>query len=470
MNNYHSDTFSLINLIEDKDEHYTDLYYQHVNPVQMDMLGIIGFDRRFIKGKGAYVWDNKGAKYLDFLSGFGIFNMGRNHPTIKKVVREYLSLDDPWKLAMGTNRLAGFLAEALLNKVPHLDKVYFANTGTECVETALKFCRTATGKETVVYANNGFHGLTYGSLSMNGSQKFRKGFGRFLPGTKNVPLNDLDRLKQVFDKEDVAGVILEPIQGKGVYPAHEEYLLGVQRLCKKHHAVMILDEIQTGMGRTGTLFCYQHISDLEPDMVLVSKSLSGGMVPVGAVLMREHIYKSVYSSLDRGKIHSSTFGEGGLAMACGLASLHVIESESLSEHAEQIGTYLLQELQRMVSRYKFLKEVRGKGLMIGIEFENPPSIPLKPAWHFTHLGKQSLFPQSVIMPLIEQHHILTQVAAHNVDIIKILPPLTINKKDADWFLDSFRQTLNQIETFSGPVWSLAKHFTTFKIRSIKEKQ
>jgi len=462
-----SNEFSLEKLLNQTSSLSSDPYYEFVNPVQVDMLNIIGFNRPFTHGKGAYLWDQKGRKYLDFLSGFGMFNMGRNHPLIKQVVQEYLSLDDTWKLAVGINRLPGLLAEKLLEKIPHLDKVYFGSTGTECVETALKFCRAATGKETVIYGEHGFHGLTYGSLSMNGSKAFRKGFGRFLPGTNSVRLNDLDELDKVFQTEDIAGIILEPIQGKGVYPAQEKYLLRVQELCRKNNAIFIIDEIQTGMGRTGRFFCFQHIAELKPDMVLVSKSLSGGMVPVGAVLMREQIYRSVYSDLSRGKIHSSTFGEGGLAMACGLGSLHIIDSEELTENAEQMGHYMQEKLKAMVPRYDFLKEVRGKGLIIGIEFKKPSSSTLKPVWKMAHAGPQTLFPQAVIMPLIEQHHILTQVAAHNVDIIKILPPLTINKQDADWFLDAFEQTMDKVHTPTGPLCSLAKHFATFKIRSLQ---
>jgi len=463
---YTINDFSIKKMLEQTRSQQTDLYYEYVNPVQVDMLNVIGFNRQFIRGKGAYLWDQKGTKYLDFLSGFGMFNMGRNHPLIKHVVQEYLALDDTWKLAMGTNPLPGLLAEKLLQKVPHLDNVYFGSTGTECVETALKFCRAATGKETVIYGDHGFHGLTYGSLSMNGSGVFKKGFGRFLPGTKSIRLNDVDELEKTFQAGDIAGIILEPIQGKGVYLAQEKYLLRVQELCRKNDAVFIIDEIQTGMGRTGTLFCYQHFADLKPDMVLVSKSLSGGMVPVGAVLMREDIYRSVYSSLSRGKIHSSTFGEGGLAMACGLGSLHIIESEKLSKNAREIGGYMLNNLKKIACRYDFIKEVRGKGLMIGIEFKEPSSPTLKPVWKITHTGNQTIFPQSIIMPLIEQHHILTQVAAHNVDIIKILPPLIIDKQNADWFLDAFEQVLGQIHSPTGPAWSLIKHFTTFKMRSL----
>ncbi|HYW34450.1 MAG TPA: aspartate aminotransferase family protein [Balneolaceae bacterium] len=463
MNKSSTGGFDLKKLVEENRDKNSDLYKKHVNPVFSKVLKTIGFNRNYVEGRGAYLWDDKGEKYLDFLSGFGMFNMGRNHPVIKEVINDYLELNDTWKLAMGTNPLTGLLAEALLEKVPHLDKVYFGNSGTECVETALKFCRATTGKEKVVYCEHAFHGLTYGSLSINGSSNFKDGFVSFLPGPVNVPLNNLDALERAFQKNDIAGVILEPIQGKGVYPANAEYMLGVQKLCNKHDAVFIMDEIQTGMGRTGKLFCYQHVPDLEPDMVLVSKSLSGGMVPVGAVLMRDEIYHSVYSSMDRGKVHSSTFGGGGLPMACGLGSLAVTESENLPQNAQKTGEYMLEKLRAMIPKYDFLKEVRGKGLMIGIEFGKPKALRYRAAWKMMHPTNQSLFPQAIIMPLIEDHHILTQVAAHNVDIIKILPPLMINKGDADWFLEAFEETLDEVHSIGGPIWTTARHLTRFAV-------
>ncbi len=461
MNLNKEDGFNLKQLLSEKRSQSSDLYSQYVNPKFAKAMQIIGFNRNYVKGEGNYLWDEKGEKYLDFVSGFGMFNMGRNHPVIKDTIKQYMELNDPWKTSMSALDLPGLLAESLLKEVPHLDKVFFTNSGTECVEAALKFMRATTGREAIAYCNKAFHGLTYGSLSINGSDHFREGFSSLLPGPVKIPLNDIDALHNLFNTSSLAGVIIEPVQGKGVYPADPEYLLEIQKLCRKHNTLMIVDEVQTGMGRTGKMFSYQHVPGLEPDMVLVSKSLSGGMVPVGAVLMRENIYQKVFSSMDRCVVHSSTFGSGGLPMACGLASLHILKSENLTENASILGNYILDNLKKMVPEFELLKEVRGQGLMIGIEFGKPKSLGLRAAWKMIHALDKNLFPQAITMPLLDKHHILTQVTGHNQDIIKLLPTLTIDKTDADWFLEAFRDTLIDLHKTGGPIWSTAKHLSPF---------
>lgn len=461
MNRKKVDGFNLKQLVSERRKQNSDLYSQYVNPKFARAMQIIGFNRNYVRGEGNYLWDEKGQKYLDFVSGFGMFNMGRNHPVVKETIEQYMDMNDPWKTSMSVLDLPGLLAESLLKKVPHLDKVFFTNSGTECVEAAMKFMRAATGREAVAYCDKAFHGLTYGSLSVNGSQHFREGFSSLLPGPVKIPLNDISALHDVFENSSLAGVIIEPVQGKGVYPADPEYLLQIQSLCRKHNAIMIVDEVQTGMGRTGKLFSYQHVPGLEPDMVLVSKSLSGGMVPVGAVLMRENIYQKVFSSMDRCVVHSSTFGSGGLPMACGLASLHILESENLIENASTLGKYMLDNLRKMIPDFELLKDVRGQGLMIGIEFGKPKSLSLRAAWKMIHTLDKNLFPQAITMPLLDKHHVLTQVTGHNQDIIKLLPTLSIDKSDADWFLDAFRGTLQEVHKIGGPIWSTAKHLSPF---------
>jgi len=453
--------FNLKDIIENGRENKAKLFSKYVNPKFSKAMDIIGFNRNYIKGEGQYLWDEKGTKYLDFVSGFGMFNMGRNHPAVKNVIREFMELNDPWKTSMSVTGMPGLLAEKLIEKNPHLDKVFFTNSGTEGVETALKFARASTGRETIIYCDKAFHGLTYGSLSVNGSDQFKDGFQSLLPGPVKIPLNDVSELRNAFAAHNVAGVIVEPIQGKGVYPANESYLLEIQKLCRENGSVFICDEIQTGMGRTGKLFAYQHVDGLEPDMVLISKSLSGGMVPVGAVVMREKIYKKVYSDMNRCMVHSSTFGGGGLPMACGLASFHIIDTESLAENADEIGNYIISGLKEMIPEFELLKEVRGNGLMIGIEFGKPKSLGLKAAWNMIHKLDKSLFPQTVTMPLLDKHHILTQVTGHNQDIIKLLPTLNIDKSDADWFLDAFRDTMHSVHKIGGPIWSTARHLSPF---------
>lgn len=460
-----SNSFDLHRLVAERRGEESDLLHRYLNPRLAKVFRTIGFDRTYVRGQGSYLWDEAGNKYLDFLSGYGMFNVGRNHPVVKQAIRDYLALDDPWKIQMGATLLPGLLAEKLLRCVPHLDKVHFTNSGTECVEAALKFARGATGRERVIYCERAFHGLTYGSLSLNGCESFREGFVSFLPGPVPIPFGDLEALERALTAEPAAAFVVEPVQGKGVYPATPEFLLGAQELCRRHGAKLVLDEVQTGMGRTGKLFAYQHVEGLEPDILLVSKALSGGFVPIGAVLMRNEIYDRVFSSLDRCVVHSSTFGQGGLAMACGLATFHVLETESLVENAADQGRKLLEGLETLVSEFDLLKEVRGHGLMIGIEFGEPRSLVLRSGWSMIHAVDAGLFPQAVIMPLLDEHRILTQVAGHQVDIVKLLPPLTVADGDLHWFLDAFRQVLKRCHRFPGPAWTTARDLVRFAVSS-----
>jgi ornithine--oxo-acid transaminase len=457
--------FDLKRLVAERRGEEHALLERHQNPRFAKVLRTIGFDRQYVRGQGSYLWDEQGNRYLDFLSGYGMFNLGRNHPVVLQAVRDYLELGDPWKIQMGATLLPGLLAEKLLSLVPHLDKVHFTNSGTECVEAALKFARCATGRERVVYCERAFHGLTYGSLSLNGCESFREGFVSFLPGPVPIPFGDLGALERALREAPTAAFVVEPVQGKGVYPASAEFLSGAQELCRRHGAKLVLDEVQTGFGRTGRLFAFQHVPDLEPDILLVAKTLSGGLVPVGAVLMRDEIYQRVFSSLDRCVVHSSTFGQGGLAMACGLAALHVLETERLIANAADKGAKLLTGLRALVPRFELLKEVRGLGLMIGIEFGEPRSKMLRAGWSMIHAADKGLFPQAVIMPLLDDHRVLTQVAGHNVDIVKLLPPLTITDEDVRWFLEAFEQVLERCHRFPGPLWTTASKLARFALSS-----
>lgn len=457
--------FDLRALIEAGRAEQSERHAALINPKFVRALRTIGYDRTYLRGSGGYLWDESGRRYLDLLSGYGMFNVGRNHPTLKETVRTYLELDEPWKIQMGTTVLPGLLAERLLAHVPHLDRVHFTNSGAESVETALKLARGSTGRERVIYCDRGFHGLSYGALSVNGCPTFREGFVSFLPGPVSVPLGDLDALRREMEAEPTAAFILEPVQGKGVHVAGEEYLLGAQELCRTHGAQLVVDEVQTGLGRTGRMFAYQHVPGLEPDMVLVAKSLSGGLVPAGAVLVRREIFDAVFSSLDRSVVHSSTFGQGGLAMACGLATLHVLEAEGLIENAATRGRELLEAFAGMADEFELLDQVRGRGLMIGVELGPPRSLALKAAWSAIHRAEPGLFPQAILMPLLERHAILAQVAGHGVDVIKLLPPLALTDDDVAWILDAFREVLERAHRFPGPVWTTARNLVRFAIRA-----
>jgi ornithine--oxo-acid transaminase len=433
-----------------------ELQSEHVNPANVRALKTIGFDRCYVRAEGPYLWDVKGEKYLDLLGGYGVFGLGRNHPDVRRVLVDFLNTDYPSLVKLEAPLLSGLLAAELKKRMPNqLDMVFFTNSGAEGVETALKYARCATGKPTVIHCKKSFHGLTYGALSINGDDNFRDGFGPFLPHCRAIPFNDMAALDAELQKGDVAAFIVEPVQGKGVNLAAPGYLLEAQRLCRKHGALFVADEVQSGMGRTGKFLAIEHDGpDVDPDIVILAKMLSGGFVPVGAVLCKKWIHEKVFSSMQRSVVHSSTFSQGSLAMAAGLAALDVMDRQQLMANAARMGDFIGNGLRALQPRFEFLKEIRWCGLMIGIEFGPPKSLGLKMAWTMCHTLDKSLFPQAAIIPLMDKHRIITQVAGHGIDVIKLLPPLVINEADAQWFLAAFEDVMVQMHKFPGPAWDV----------------
>jgi ornithine--oxo-acid transaminase len=450
-------SFDLKNLVATRMGENYELHSKHLNPTLVEVLRITGFDKVYVRAEGAYLYDGAGQEYLDFLSGYGVFNMGRNHPTIKKAIRDTLDLDLPNMVQLDCSLLSGLLAEALLKKAPpHLEAIFFCNSGTEAVEGALKFARAATGRAKIISLKGCYHGLSYGSLSVTGSGNFQEGFGPFLADVSRIRLGDLEGLERLLKKQDVAAFLFEPVQGKGVNFPGDDFYQKAQALCRTYGTLLVCDEVQCGLGRTGKWWGFQHW-DLEPDIFTVAKSLSGGFVPCGAIVTRRAIYQKVFSRLDRAVVHSSTFGRNNLAMACGLAALDVLENEKLIENSAIIGQVLLEKLDALRAKHSLIKEVRGKGLMIAIEFHEPPQLALKLAWRIMHRIDHGLFAQLVIVPLLSRHRILTQVAGHNMDVIKILPPLIITQKEVDIFVNAFDEALQGCRQFPGPILELARN-------------
>jgi ornithine--oxo-acid transaminase len=433
-----------------------ELQSEHVNPANVRALKTIGFDRCYVRAEGPYLWDVKGEKYLDMLGGYGVFGLGRNHPDVRRVLIDFLNADYPSLVKLEAPLLAGLLAAELKKRMPNqLDMVFFTNSGAEGVETALKYARCATGKSAVIHCKKSFHGLTYGALSINGDDNFREGFEPFLPHCRAIPFNDLAALEAELQKGDVAAFIVEPVQGKGVNLPAPGYLLEAQRLCRKHGALFVADEVQSGMGRTGKFLAIEHDGpDVDPDIVILAKTLSGGFVPVGAVLCKKWIHEKVFSSMQRSVVHSSTFSQGSFAMAAGLAALDVLDRHQLIANAARMGDFIGNGLRAMQPRFEFLKEIRWRGLMTGIEFGPPKSLGLKMAWTMCHTLDKSLFPQAAIIPLMDKHRIITQVAGHAIDVIKLLPPLVISEVDAQWFLTAFEDVMVQMHKFPGPAWDV----------------
>jgi acetylornithine/succinyldiaminopimelate/putrescine aminotransferase len=433
-----------------------------LNPQLPRMLHAIGFDRTYTRAEGAYMYDAEGLDYLDLLAGFGVFALGRNHPVVRAALHQVLDAELADMVQFDSPLLAGLLAEKLLARAPHLDRVYFGNSGTEAVEAALKFARYATGRPRIVYCDHAFHGLTTGSLSVNGESEFRDGFDPLLPDSR-IRLGDLEALEAELRRGGVAALLVEPIQGKGVHMPPPGWLKSAHELLKQHGALLICDEVQTGVGRTGRFFAYEY-EDVEPDIVTLAKALSGGFAPVGATLAKEWIFEKVYSSMDRVLVHDSTFGSNALAMAAGLATLQVLEDEQLIENAEKIGTRLHAGLVDRLEQYEMLSEVRGRGLMLGFEFGKPRSLKLKAGWNTLQAARKGLFAQMVVVPLFQRHRILTQVSGDHIDVIKLLPPLTIGDAEVERFFAAFDDVMRDAHKGTGLMWDFGRTLVTQAVR------
>ena len=446
--------FDLRALLAERAGQGYELQDQYLKPQLSRMLHVIGFDKVYEKAEGSYLYDRDGNRYADFLTGFGVFGMGRNHPVIRQALHDLLDSEVADLVQFDCPLLAGLLAEKLLAKTPGLDRAYFCNGGTEAVETALKFARYATGKPRILYCDHAFHGLTLGALSVNGSSEFRRGFGPLLPDDR-IPLGDLDALARELRRGDVAGLLAEPIQGKGVHISPPGFLAAAADLLHEHGGLLICDEIQTGLGRTGRYFAYQH-EDVQPDIVTVAKALSGGFIPVGATLAKDWIFGKVYSSMDRMFVHDSTFGHNAAAMTAGLATLAVIDDEHLVENAGRTGEALMAALTEMTGTYEMLGEVRGRGLMIGLEFSKPKSLKLRTGWNMLQAARHGLFAQMIVVFLFQRHRILTQVAADHDEVIKLLPALNIGETEVKLFCDAFADVMDDASRGSGLMWDFGR--------------
>jgi len=431
--------------------------HKQINPQFAKVLSAIGFDKVYTKAQDVSLFDEDGNEYYDFLSGYGVFAIGRNHPKIKQSLKEFLELDSVSMVQMDAPLLSGILAEKLIEIFGHgvRDTVYFTNSGTEAVESAIKFVRAATKREKILNLSHAFHGLTTGSLSVNGNKEFRDGFGELLPND-TVHLNDLSALEEKLKTKSYAAFIFEPVQGKGVFLPEENYYKEALKLCIKYGTLTIADEVQSGLGRTGKWLACEHYG-IEPDIVCISKALSGGMVPVGAVIYKREIYNKVFSRMDRCVVHSSTFGQNNLAMVCGLATLKIIEDENLMQNATKMGDMLLERLNKLKEKHDWIKEVRGKGLMIGIEFGKPKGFKKKLAWDMVHKIDKGLFGEIIVMPLLSKHRILCQVSGHHQDIVKILPPLTITETHVNHFTEAMDDVLTDCDKVSGPIFKISKN-------------
>lgn len=432
-----------------------ELYAKYINPAWAKATQLIGYDKVYVKAEGCHLWDDKGKRYLDCVSGFCVSNIGHNHPVLRHAIRDALDELLPNLIQLDCPLLSGLLAEALIERMPWLEMVFFANSGSEAVEAAIKFARCATGRHRILYADQSYHGVTYGALSVTGHPMWRKGFEPLVPQMDCVPFGDGDAIERELSKGDVAGILLEPIQvGAGIILPPDEYFEQVAQLCRQYKALFIMDEVHTGIGRTGSFLASEHWQ-VEPDIVCLSKGLSGAMVPVSAVVTRKDVIKRVYSRLDRSCVHASTFMGNNLAMISGLATLHVLEADNLLMRCRETGDYCLKRLKPLQEKYELVRAVRGRGLLIGVELGEPNSFFLRQAWSMMHKINPGLFAQGLTVPLMEEHAILTQVAGHNEDVLKIAPALLVTREDIDHLVRSLDSVLAAAHSFPGPFWDVS---------------
>ena len=431
------------------------LYQNRVNPQWVRLLNVLQMNARYTRCLGTELFAEDGRRFVDFLSGYCVHNVGHNHPAVVAALKEELDRNGPAMLQSHVPELAGELAEQLCSRAGgRLKKIFFCSSGSEGVEAAIKFSRARTGRNGLIYASGAFHGLTCGALSLMGDPFWRDGFGPMLSGTEEVPFGDLDALEQKLAARQSAAFIVEPVQAEaGIRLPPSGYLESAQALCRRYGSLFVLDEVQTGMYRTGPFLASESFHT-DPDILILAKALSGGLIPCGAVLMSDEVYDSVYGSLKRAIVHTSTFSENALAMRAGLATLEVLEQENLGERAVRMGDYLRDRLRQALSGYEMVKEVRGVGLLSGIEFTAPRKLLLRVPFEAFMAIHAGMFGQVVVMRLFRDHGFLTQICGNNFMVLKAAPPLVVEEREMDAFASALRDVVELMHS-SSAFWTEA---------------
>lgn len=434
-------------------------FKKHMNPGLCTLLGLLDLDKLYVKAEGSYVWDSEGNRYLDFLGGFGSLNLGHNHPRILAALEQVKTMPNLLQASMGV--AASTLAHNLAQITPgKLNNTFFCNSGTEAVEGAIKLARIATGRTRIISCESGFHGKTLGSLSVTGREKYQKGFEPLLPDCSMVNFCELDELEEQLKTKDVAGFIIEPIQGEaGIIVPEQGYLKAVEELCRRYGTLLIADEIQTGLGRTGKMFAVEH-DNVEPDILCLAKSLGGGIMPIGAVITTQEIWNKAYGGIDKCLLHTSTFGGNTWAAAAGIATLEVIYEEDLPARAAELGDYLMEGLRSLQKKYPIIREVRGRGLLVGIEFEQPAkSVLAKVAGAVNKLSAEYLGAM-VAGVLLNKYKIITAYTLNNPNVIRLEPPLVVTKDQLDVVLQALGETFEKNRSLLGFGLSSTKTMVT----------
>ena len=420
-------------------------FARHVNPAFVRLLGLLGYGRVFVRASDVRLWDDEGREYLDLLAGFGAVNAGHNHPRIVRALQESLAAEPVNLVHVGPSVPSAELAEALAALARPLEIALFSNSGAEAVEAGLKLARAATGRDEFVSCLDSFHGTSLGTLSVMDEPRLRATFEPLLPGCARVPFGDLAALERGLAPRRAAAFLVEPIQAEGgVRLPPPGYLKGALELCRRAGTLFILDEVQTGFGRTGTMFAGQ-AEDVVPDILVLGKSLGGSLLPVSATLTTAEIHQKAYGSMDRFDLHGSTFGGNSLGCATALETLRVIADENLVANGAARGKQLLEGLKRRLAGHPLVRDVRGRGLLVGVELG-----PTDSGWTarfarpFVERIARSVFGQWAALKLLERGFVCQPASLH-WNVLRIEPPLTIREADVDRAIEGVAGTLSEYQ-------------------------
>ncbi len=437
---------SLENALKLRRNEVVSLHKNYGNSGLVSLLGLLHFDRQFVRAQGTKVWDSDGTEYLDFLGGYGSLNLGHNHPRVLEAVDRVKEM--PNLLQANIPTMAAALVHNLAAITPgRLKRSFICNSGAEAVEGALKLARAATGRKGLLYCQNSFHGKSLGALSVTGREKYRKPFEPLLPGCVEIPFGDLPALHDAITKHKPAAFIVEPIQGEGgVIVPPPGYLAEASRLCRKYGTLMIVDEIQTGFGRTGAMFASMH-ENIEPDIMCLAKSLGGGVEPVGAFITTDEIWQKAYGGMEKATLHTSTFGGNTRACAAAVAAIEVMVKENLPQAALEKGNYFISGLRDLQNKYPLIKEVRGRGLLIGIEFTKPGGLADKVTLGMASKLSTEYLGSMVAGELLNKYRVITAYTLNNPNVIRLEPPLTVQREEIDHVLNALDDILKRHKGF-----------------------
>jgi putrescine aminotransferase len=422
-------------------------YAKYINPSFVKLLGTLGFGRVYERAEGVYVWDVDGKRYLDCLAGFGSVNIGHNHPELLAHLHQLLDSKVMNFCHVGPAQGAAQLAEKFAELLPApLEISLFANGGAEAVEAALKLARIATGRKDFISCEGGFHGTSFGPLSLMGTERLRMPFEPLLEHCHQVPFGDLDALRHQLETHHPAAFLVEPIQGEaGIILPPSGYLHEAQKLCQQHGTLLILDEIQTGLGRTGSWFAFQQ-DDMIPDILCLAKALSGGIAPISVAITSRALFNKAYGKTDRFDLHSSTYQGNAFSCAAAYKTLEIITEENLLIASKERGSQLLQGLQKRLQGHPLIRDIRGRGLLVGIELgATGRNLLDKLAPDLVDDVSEIMFGQWLAVKLLEAG-ILCQPASSRWNVLRLEPPLTISAEEIAHVINTVGEVLQQYQS------------------------